>query len=428
MEVSERTYGFGGSLAGLNTGYIDGLLAVDNDFIRQLAELSLDSAKQARIVSIVLKDKMSNRGEIVKKGVSAGDKSVVDLCKMTPLVGLWGAKNMFDEIATYRWNTLGLSSDVGVDFRSTKQTMFIDYLLSVCVCYVETFDSKASKVDKFFATRNKFLAGRTSGMSLDDTMKLSSHLSVYPSDYVKGHLSILKMTLSGDNSFKTSKPRTYLDTTKNIKVTPLFLITTFLDGIKDVLAQNIVRFRFIKDNITEREMVTTLSRQILTKYYDSDYALKVLSGVETKINRGYVKLPELGLSRYDDTGLRSLNVSRITSIEVIDSVDTRFIDVDFNNIIPFFKTTVENTNSVEVLAFIFEVLANEPLNKNHGGVAVIQNTINSFVDSQLAIGSTTFQRHLHVIMLKTPQIFKNYGSGKPKEYRGSSFNIGIGEE
>ncbi len=412
----------------LTTGkYLESLYAVDNQFIQQLANLSIENAKQLKMVSVILKDKVNNRGEIAKKGVKAADKSVIDLCKVTPLVGLGGAKNMFEELAIYRWYMLKLDEVPGLVFDRLAKTLFVDYLLSACVCYVEVFDPASSRVDKFLATRNRFIAGGLAGMAPEDTSKFINYLTPHSQDYVNKHIRVLKLSHSS-TGFKVTQPRSHLDFNKDIKITPLFLLTTFLDGISDIISSNIIKFTYIKDNVTEREMVTTLSPQILLQYYDSTFVQKVLSAVEAKIVRGYVRLPELGISKYDETGVRALNVARVTSIELVQDFDSRFIHVDFNNILGYFKSTVESVADLNVLAFLFEALADDVLKVRKGDIIGAQSAITSFVDAQYAIGTTTFLRRLHILMLQFPNIFRAYNGGKPKEFTGgSNFDLGVEE-
>lgn len=409
----------------LTTGaFLEQLFAVDNMFVRQLATLSLENAKNLKIVSAVLKDKVNNRGEIAQKGIHAADKSVIDICKLTPLVGINGSRNLLEEIAQYRWNMLNLQGSTPDDWRRMPYLLLVDYLLSCSVCYVEVFDNTA-KVEKFFATRNRFIAGALSGMQPHETVKYSNYLTPYLADYQNSQLRTLKMTILKDGSFKVAQPRAAVNFGKNIKVTPLFLMQTFLEGINPVLAKNIVKFTYIKDNITERELVTTFNPEILLTHYDEGYVQRVMTNVESKLTRGYVRLPELGISKYDDTGVRALNISRITKIDILQEFDTRFIDVDFNVIMPTFKDTVERTSNMNVLAFIFETLSGEIIKAN--GLMEAQNIITAFADGQYAIGTTTFLRQLHLLMIQFPNIFTDYNGGKPKTFMGytSSFNLGV---
>lgn len=406
-----------------NVNYLETLLAVDNQFIRQLASLSVNSAKNLKMVSYVLKDKVNNRGEIAKRGVHSADKSIVDIAKLTPLVGCYGVKSLPEEVACYRANMLRLEN-IDADFlKRNTPILMIDYLLSACVCYVEVFDSTV-KVDKFFATRNRFIAGKLGQLSDAETSKYVSYLTQYASNYDLGQLRVLKLRVS-KNGFKVSQPRGHVDFTKNVKVTPLFFITTFLEGIEGVLANNIVKFKYVKDNFVEREFITTTSTRILSSYYDTDFVQKMIDNSGKQLNRGYVKLPELGISKYDETGTRSLNISRITSIELLNEFDARFIDVDFNTILPCFKETINNIKDVRVLNFIhFDLVGSNAPSNN---IAEIRNSIIAFIDSQYAIGTTTALRQLHLYMINHENVFNTYNGGKPRQFSGfmPDFNLGV---
>jgi hypothetical protein len=65
---------------GLSSGkFLAEICTVDNTFIRQLSNLATTQAQELKVVSFVLKDKATNRGEIAQKGVKASDKSVIAL-------------------------------------------------------------------------------------------------------------------------------------------------------------------------------------------------------------------------------------------------------------------------------------------------------------------------------------------------------------
>ena len=369
-------------------------------------------------MSVVLRDQLSNRGEIAKKGISPLDKSVVDICKLTPLTGL-GGRSLLEEVALYRLQFINDGSK-DLDFNKIKYTLFVDYLLASCVCYVEEFT--ATGVNKFFATRNIALASYASGSQLDQKYKHDLETSL--SDYKQGNTRILKLTSLRDGSFKVVKPRNFFNVSNNVKVTPLFFMTIFLDKLQHILENNIVKFTYVKDNLIEREFVTTLSKDILMRYYDVDYVQKLINGVEVVINRGYVKLPELGISKYDETGVRSLNISRITSMCVVDDIDSRFINVDFSNILTSFRDSIEQIRDMRVLAFIFEELSGQVLSVKT--VIEARNFILSYVDSQNTIFTTTFLRKLHIFMISLHDLFGDY-DGLQKQYTGKK-NFDLGRE
>lgn len=406
-----------------NGNYLDEICAVDNIFIRQLANLSADGAKNLKVVSFIIKDKVNNRGEIAKRGIRPDEKSVMDICKLAPLVDGSASKNLLEEVAKFRASTLNFH-EVGPNFwKENEEILMIDYLLSACLCYVEIFDSTAN-VEKFFATRNRFIAGGVAGLRAEDTSKYVSYLTTYPVNYQSKQLKILKLNVN-KNGMKIVQPRSFIDFNRNIKITPLFMMTSFVQGLEETLRTRIVRFKYIKDNMTEREFITTLSPEILLTHYDEKFVQKMMSNVTSQLIRGYVRLPELGISKYDASGVRALNISRITSVEVINEFDTSFINVDFETILPAFKETINNMRDVRILAMVHEDLTGKlPQDEN---AFEIRNALISFVDGQYALGTTTALRYIHKYMVSRKQFFPLYNGGTPVQYGSidSNFNLGV---
>lgn len=404
---------------------LDKIFAIDNRFIRQLATLTVDSARSLKVVSFVMRDKAQNRGEIQQRGVRAADKSVVDICKLTPLVGGEGIRNLLEEVAYYRYHSLNLSGQAPDFWKGHAHVFMADYLLASCLCYVEVFDA-GGNVDKYFATRNRFLAGALAGKSEEESREYNSYLETYVTNYATKQLKVLKVR-HNKSGFKIVKPRGYLDFNRNVKITPIFFMSLFVDEINSILRERMVRFKYLKDNLIERELITTLSPEILLKYYEQEDVEKMISNVGSKLDRGYIKLPELGLSKYDQTGVRALNITRITSLEMVNEFDTRFINVDFDNIMPAFKATIDNIRHPQILAAIYEDLAGERPEETNP--MMLRVSINAYVDSQYVLGTTQALRFLHMFMLQRPKIFVGY-DGLRRDYsitQGRGFNLG-GEE
>lgn len=406
--------------------YIEQLNSVDNLFIRQLYALSVNTAKNKKMLGIVTKNFLSNRGDIQNKDII--DKSVLNVCNLSPLVDKENCKNIVEDIAKYRWDKL--SFDYSEDYWKEKSTLlFLDYILSSCLCYVEVFEkgssNKSNMVDKFYATRNRFIAANVAKIDANETSKFVNYLTPVLSDYKIDSLRVLKLNRQ-KKGFKITQPRSAINFSKAVKVTPVFFINTFVQSLIPLLKDNIVKFKYIKDNGQERELVTTLSKDIFEKYYDKSYAENIITKCEMKMDRGYLKVPELGCSKYDDTGLRALNISRITSIDIVDTFDSSYIDVDFNSIIPTFKATIEAINNEEAIKLLYQMLLNKmPENKS---IADLKSEIMVFVDGRFAIGTSTFQKELHKFMLKYHMVFKGY-TGKPNvaaiKSQDNSFNLGF---
>lgn len=406
--------------------YLENLYSVDNTFIRELANLSMQEASQLRMVQFVQKGILSNRGELADRSVKLNDKSVINMNKLPALnAEMSGCKTLADEIAKYRMHMLDFDYVDDSFAKAHQELLMVDYLLSACVCYVEVFDGSA-KVQKFFATRNRFIAGGLSGLEPKDTSKYINYLTPLRADYDLATLRVLKLNMAKNGSFKIVQPRSGLNFNAcKIKVTPLFLLMAFVNGVSNILKNNIVKFKYIKDNITERELITTLSHDIMMKYYDdAELVGNVMNRCETMIERGFIRVPELGISRYDETGVRSLNLSRITSLEIIDSVDTSYINVDFSTILPSFKATIEGLFDLNALAMVYMDLGLD-FNPDKS-VVELKEMLIAHVDGQYAIGTSTFLRSLHNVMMNNVMIFNSYNGGKPATYEGfnQSFNLG----
>jgi hypothetical protein len=399
----------------LTTGkYNPYLYSVDNGFINKLVDISVDYANNCKMVQFI-------QDNIVSKRSSDDVDSIIDMGSLQGFVD--SNQTLANEIASYRYDMLKFEYADKKFIDSYKELLIVDYLLSACVCYVEVFDGTC-KVQKFFATRNRFIAAGLSGIPATDTTRYISYLTPLQADYELGSLRVLKLSMNKKGGFKIVQPRAGLNFgTCKIKVTPLFLLMTFIKGVTPMLQSNIVKFKYIKDNIVERELTTTLSREIMRQYYqDSELVENIFNRCETRIERGFIRLPELGLSRYDATGVRSLNMSRITSIEVVDSVDARYIDVDFATIMPAFKVALDGVKSLEVLERIYKALNQELVRVMDLDEA--KEGLRAFVDSQHTLGTTTFLRFLHDVMMANLDIFKGY-TGKPMTYSGYETGLGF---
>lgn len=394
------------------------VLAVDNPFVRQLAHLATQQAKSLKLTSFVLKNSANNRGEIAQRGIHSQDKSVIDITKLTPLVDQRNFRNLQEEIAyTRNWQMqLHDTKDHPTWWRDHTEMLMVDYLLASSLCLIEVFDSKKVGVEKYFATRNRFLAGALSNVTPQETQKYNTYLQSFSQNFETKQLKVLKITVS-KNAFKITQPRSFVDFNRPIKITPVFLMTSFMDGINPLLSQGVLKFKYLKDNLTEREFITTTNPYLLIKNYGEDFAQKMITQIGAHINRGYVKLPEFGISRHDYTGVRALNLSRITEIEHIqpEQVDLSFIDVDFDLILPNIKQSIYDINSAQILTMIYSELSGKDIPPSNN-VHELRQELEQFIDAQHAIGTTTALRYMHKYMVARANLFPKYNGGKPVQY------------
>ncbi len=406
--------------------FISQLNSVDNEFVRRLYMLAVNSAKEKKMLSILLN---LNKGDAVSKALNEVDSnSVLNMCNLPALIDKEHCKNIVEDIAKYRWGKLDFNYDEDY-WKERSSLLFIDYILSSALCYVEVFETTnkgTSKVDKFYATRNRFIAANTAQIDAGETGRYVNYLTPVLADYKMENLRVLKLSRQ-KKGFKITQPRSAINFSKSVKIVPIFFINAFLQGIVPLLKSKILKFDYVKDNGQIRELITTLSSDILSKYYDINYAQTVLKGAEMKIDRGYLKVPELGCSKYDDTGLRALNISRIVGINEVDTIDTSYIDVDFKSIIPTFKGTLESISQVDIMKVLYQAILND--NPGEKTLAEMRSDIFMFVDGRFAIGTTTYQKELHKFMLNYSMIFKGY-NGKPNAYTleanlNGSFDLGF---
>lgn len=400
---------------------------VHNEFIGQLINLTLHSISNCKVMSVVTNGIISNRGAVKDKGIKLADKAVVNICKLNPLVGIPGAKTVVDEIALYRARQYRLDVANNVDgfLKAKRDYLFYDYLLATCLCYVEEFDG--TRVSKYYATKNRFIAAMAAGMDASFTAKYMNYLTMSQSDVSSGIIRALKLNYQTKSGlYKIVQPRSGVTVSNKLKVTPYFIMAVTAESILKALGNGIMRFVFVKDNLQERELVSTMNPQILGKYYDAEHVEVMLAHVKKAMNRGYIQVPELGLSRYDDSGVRALDLTRITDIEFVKNVDTRFIDVDLNSVVPeFFRRLDEMGSDVKTLAHVYNIVFNSGVSKMDANI--IRDELESWCRSQKAIGTTTFMKQLHTLMISNPMLFPNYtGKHVQLSFKDTAgFDIGV---
>lgn len=400
-------------------------LALDTPFIRQLSHLSQTLANDLKAVTFILKDRSQNRGEIQQRGIPADAKSVLDICKLTPLARYKGASNLLEEVAMYRADLYGFSQRVPDFAKKNAEMLMVDYLLATSLCYVETFVQGQVK-DKFLATRNPRIAVGLTGKE-EELEDYKQYLQTFQSHFETRQLNLLKINMK-KKGFTVTRPRSAINFGISVKVTPLFMITSLVEGLSKALETKMVKFTYVKDNMHERELVTTLSPSILTTYYSTDMVKTMFSNIETTIARGHTKLPELGISKYDKTGVRSLNLARITKIEEVQMFDTETINVDLNMTLPSFISGIERCQNTAYLKQIYTDLTRQQ-RIPYTDVFQLKNGICDVASSNVAIQTTTALRQLHRYMIANPKVFSTYNMGVPVDisYTGlqnDSFDLG----
>lgn len=399
--------------------------AVSNDFVVTTNKACYNLGKQLAPFCIYANDKQKEYG-------------VIDIAEFGGMLD--ENKMLVDEIAEMRLEAYKLSG-VAVD-EALKKTLFYDYLMSISACYVEipkyvTKNGQAqSTYDKFLCTKNPAIMAAWMGCQPSEMQaKYSSRISGRYVEFQLGELRAVKLQHSAKGN-SISVPRNAMVTEKMVCI-PMYMIYAFIEGFKPMIQDGIVNFTFLKDNGTVRELATTVNEGILMDYYDDNmFVSTMLSGVDintvqqggmqlsSKMNRGYIKVPELGASIYDGSGVRSLNLARILKAEKVSEVDRSFIKVDLNSVV---------ANFIDSMDYMYEKMPDE-LKKCYvqltgevcesDSVVSIMAGMKYWVESRSTFLSTTFHRQLHKFMIGNPQWFPLY-TGMPNQNIVSSQNCGV---
>lgn len=401
--------------------------AVANDFVQQTNKACYELGKRLMPFCIFANDVQKAEGVLDFATFQSFSNPNTDLVT---------------EIAEYRSS---LYTDCGIRFNMCdslqRKLLFYDYLMSVSVCYVEipkfvTKNGVSSEAyDKFLCTRNPAIMGTWMGLSQGEMQaKYSGKLQPNQLEFSNNEIRLVKLAYSGKGN-TISVPRKQFSVEKMVCI-PLYMLYAFIEGFKPALSEGILQFRYLKDNGTVRELNSTLSESILREYYSDDLFIQsTLGGVDintmkqggmmlsSKISRGYIKIPELGSSVYDATGVRSLNFSRLLTIKPVSEVDRTFINVDLDSVLPSFVSGVDSLTQTGKVTDCYKALTGEEPETDNA--VVIAESLKSFAEMRVSVLSTSFKRSLHLFIISHPEWFPYY-TGKPVNQVVSSADMGIG--
>lgn len=400
--------------------------AVSNDFVKTLNKVAYQSGVSLKPFCFFADDKQKEYG-------------VMDFALFSGLTD--ASKSLVSEISQMRREQYQSSGVYLPQKEDVDKTLFIDYLLTVSLCYIEVpkYVSKnglsQQKYDKFLVTRNPAIMGIWMGTSSAEMQaKYSSRIQITNIDIIEGHLKVVKL-LSSAKGNSISCPRKYIEVSK-VRCVPLFMLYAFQKGFEDKLKNSILKFTYEKDNNTVRELSSSLSSSIISRYYDTDMTGSMLSGsdidsqvqggmhMSATMGRGYIRIPELGASKYDASGVRALNLARILRVEKVSDIDTTYIDVDLDSVISNFSDSLDYllTKQPEKVSQVYrDLLEEEPTSNQY---PVLASQIKSFVNTRGIIFSTMYHRQLHSYMVMHPDLFPLY-TGKPSSTVQSSKNFGV---
>jgi hypothetical protein len=249
--------------------------------------------------------------------------------------------------------------------------------------------------------------------------KIEGYDDIESDDY---EVPILKLG-SNKSSRSITRPRNYLNLgDKGIRVVPVFALKSYVDALEGRAKDEVVRVTFIKDNGTERIIDTTLNSNLLVDLYkDSGFVSGMLESSyngdflgSKVIDRGYIRVPEVGASIYDGSGVRAISYSRVGGVAFGVEPDMEFARVDLERVVYEFGRYVgrleEREVSSVVRALVIDGFDLSTLVDSEGNHKFLIDSyqLETWADLQNRVLSTSFQRALCLFMLGNPQWFSGF--------------------
>ena len=326
------------------------------------------------------------------------------------------------------------------------RTSIYKYLLMNFLCYIEVpTTSFKSDTGSFKKTFNKMLVTANTEVMAE---WLGVDYNELPSKYVDRVFNInmddgedllpyVKLTETKGGR-KISVPRMDIDVSeRGTRVIPLFMLKAGVDALYSKMEEGIVKVSFLKDGGQLRDMFTTVNFPKIRDIYGGgsfldDSIEDSYKGdfLENKsLSKGYIKVPEIGGSRYDGP-TRSMSYSRIVDISYSEEPDLSFINIDLSTVIEGFNEGVlAHTKQAEAIVDMLEAFGidgdawKDTVEARKKYVNKDVSSLLQWAEERNVLFSTVFVRELCLFMLSNPQWFSNF-TGEPK-YRYSNTDVGL---
>lgn len=336
--------------------------------------------------------------------------------------------------------------------------LVLDYFLRLGICYIEVikdtyYGSRYRSVSqKYLSTKNEILLSRLlypennryERRYINEIFnKYGQNLEISLEDMKSGSMRYLKLQYLKER--KIVKCNKNLDYTK-IRFVCLPLVVEWLKGVSEVLKTNYVRVQYLKDDGTDRSVVTTLNKDLLLKFYPEDFVEDMLDecicntdtlfdlGLESNYERGWVRVPEVGSSMVDDIGVRALNFARVRKLEIVNSedIDISYINVSLSNVVEYFEDTLNKLVQINNYDKVFRIYVglqhrgfSSDLSKPYqsfNGIYEVAKELREFISTKRYAG-TPFLRLLHTFMVGEPELFNNYTGEKLKIKKQRNYGV-----
>lgn len=328
------------------------------------------------------------------------------------------------------------------------RTSIYKYMLMNFLCYVEvpvvSFRGNDGKFrnsfNKMLVTSNVEVIARWLDVSVSEVP--AKYIDrVYGIDIDDGSdlLPYVRLSEGKGKVRKVSVPRVNIDVSeRGTRVIPLFMLKAGVDRLYSQLCDRVVRVSFLKDGGQVRDIFSCLDFVTLFdiygggSFYDScaDFSYDGDFLGNSSLSKGYIRLPEVGGSRYDDA-CRCVSYSRIISLGYGEEPDLSFIDIDLSVVLEEFTYGVlENgSSSVDIVGALEEYGIDggawvSTVDKAREYSSRDVSSIIMWAEGRALLYSTVFLRELALFMMANPQWFGSF-TGLPKDRYSVAGNVGL---
>lgn len=315
---------------------------------------------------------------------------------------------------------------------SNYRTSIYKYFLREYVCYYEVptvrkkygSDGFGATYEKFLITSNPVFVAQWMNMSVDDaTAKFGKNLVNAMDDNDEDlfpYVKLVQDVKTGER--KVTRPRNLLDLAKRgTRVYPAFVMQEVANYLYEKSKTDVVRVNFLKDGGEYRSLDFTFNTEKLEEVYgDCDYVRNGLANSYvgdvfddgTTLQRGYMKVIEIGNSRYDFP-TRNISISRIGKFEIGVEPDLTFVDIDVNAAVEACTNALEFTK-VSLDKVKDSLITFNLIDDKDAQALVTMDDVSKFITDRRSILTSLWDRQIALYMLANPDIYPNY-TGQPKE-------------
>ena len=335
---------------------------------------------------------------------------------------------------------------------NSKESMFamvVDYFLRAGLCYVEVEGDSVNQNGKYSAVKQKFISTKNNlivsdilGVSVLDVDSIyERNLDLDNYDLKNCTIPYLKISWEDRKITKCNKNLN----TQAIRLTSLPLLQYWLMGLAETMQTQLVKFTFLKDDNSERSIVTTLNPAIISQTYDMQVTNNMVNKCKQTGNvdgriwtpftgnilRGWIRVPEMGSSIVDDDGTRAINISRIVKLESVTDFDKTFINVSLDGVIPTMENKIDELHAKNMYSGMVNLYValqkygfrqlQKPV-QSYQNVNGIADVLRGFMKSNQYTG-TPFKRALHKFMVSNVELFPNYIGEKVKVEKKINYGV-----